>query len=136
MSPPTYVKNFALFLVQLVPIIGTFSSWFTCSYYINGLVQFMLPIHQHSFDALKVLLVADSLMRYADHNFPFHILFLDSYDYQLGFIFIMQNVNRAVAYYSRKLSSAQKIIQTLLSMLETFIIGSYSSIMFTLIIVI
>ena len=85
---------------------------------------------------MKVLLVADSLMRYADHNFPFHILFLDSYDYQLGFIIIMQNVNRAVAYYSRKLSSAQKIIQTLLSMLETFIIGSYSSNMFTLIIVI
>lgn len=47
-----------------------------------------LPIHQQTFDAMKALLVADTLMHYPDHNIPFHIITGTS-DYQLGSV-IMQ----------------------------------------------
>ena len=56
------------------------------------------------------MLIADTLMRYLDRNFPFQI-FTDASDYQLGSV-IMQN-DLLVAYYSRKLSVAQKKIMPL-----------------------
>ena len=40
-----------------------------------------LCIHQQAFERMKALLVADTLMRYPDHNFPFHF-FTDVSDFQ------------------------------------------------------
>ena len=60
--------------------------------------------HQQAFDAMKALMVEDVLLRYPDHNLPFHIC-TDSYDYQLGSVILQQDI--PVAFYSRKLSISQ-----------------------------
>ena len=47
------------------------------------------PTHQKAFDAMKALMVEDVLLRYPDHNLPFHSC-TDASDYLLGAVILQQ----------------------------------------------
>ena len=59
---------------------------------------------RHAFDTIKAILSSDVLLRYPDHNKPFHV-YTDASDLQLGTVIVQDN--RPVAFYSHKLNAAQ-----------------------------
>jgi RNase H-like domain found in reverse transcriptase/Reverse transcriptase (RNA-dependent DNA polymerase) len=75
---------------------------------------------QKAFKEIKAIISQETLLAYPDFSKDFHV-YKDSSDYQLGAV-IMQD-DRPLAFYSRKLNSAQKRYTTgkqeLLSIIET-----------------
>jgi RNase H-like domain found in reverse transcriptase/Reverse transcriptase (RNA-dependent DNA polymerase) len=64
-----------------------------------------LPTHQLAFDKIKKVIETEALLAYPDFDKPFHI-YTDASDCQLGAV-IMQD-KKSLAFYSRKLNSAQR----------------------------
>jgi hypothetical protein len=80
--------------------------------------------HQQAFDKIKKVIGTEVLLCYPDFNKPFHI-YTDASDHQLEAVIIQDKKQITLAFYSRKLNTAQKRYKTtlrnreLLSTIET-----------------
>jgi hypothetical protein len=65
---------------------------------------------QHAFDKMRLLMAANALAAYPDHNKQFDV-YTDAYDFQLCACIIQEG--RPVAYFSRKLRKSQQNYTTM-----------------------
>jgi len=65
---------------------------------------------QDAFEKTKAVIAIDTMSVYPDHSKKYDI-YTDASDYQLGVVLIQEG--RPVAYYSKKLNSAQMIYTTM-----------------------
>ena len=63
------------------------------------------PRHEKSFQEMKAIITADAMNTFPDYSIPFHI-FTDASDFQLGAAITQHQ--KPIAYYSKKLTPAQK----------------------------
>jgi hypothetical protein len=63
--------------------------------------------HQQAFDKIKKIMGTEVLLCYPDFNKPFH-LNIDASDHQLGAVIMQDKKQTTIAFYSRKLNTAQK----------------------------
>ena len=61
--------------------------------------------HQKAFDEMITLITHNVMIRYPDHNLPYHI-YTDASDFQMGSVIMQEGA--PVAYFSRKLNAAQR----------------------------
>jgi hypothetical protein len=65
---------------------------------------------QQAFDKMRLLMAADALAAYLDHNKLFNV-YTDTSDFQLGTCFIQEG--RPIAYFSQKLTKSQQNYTTM-----------------------
>ena len=63
------------------------------------------PCHDEALKEMKAIITADAMNAFPDYSIPFHV-YTDASDFQLGAAIIQQQ--KPIAYYSKKLTSAQK----------------------------
>jgi len=124
MQPPTNIKELRSFLGMVTYYRDM---WPHRAHVLSPLTDLIKskffrwgPSQQKAFDAMRSILSTDVMLAFPDHNLGFDIE-TDASDYQLGAV--IKQLGRPVAYYSRKLTAAQKNYSTiekeLLSVLET-----------------